>query len=136
MAQIVYGIGTSHSPQLATPAENWAQRGESDKRNQELIGNDGIVSNYEDLLARADTVRIAKEITPEKFQKRHEENQKSIARLSETLSRVDPDILVMFGDDQHEYLNDDNLPAAPGYFNLEDWIAIIPARSIAVPCVQ
>ena len=54
MADLVLGLASSHSPQLSTPSEGWRDRGERDKGNQELIGTDGIVSNYEDLLARAD----------------------------------------------------------------------------------
>ena len=54
MAQIVLGLASSHSPQLSTPADGWLARGENDKRHQALIGTDGVVSNYEDLLARAD----------------------------------------------------------------------------------
>jgi 3-O-methylgallate 3,4-dioxygenase len=119
MAQIVFGIGSSHSPQLSMAGELWHMRGESDKRNQGLIGTDGIVSNYEDLLARTDTVRIAKEITPEKFQKRHEQNQKAIARLSESLSKANLDVLVMLGDDQQEYLRDDNMPGICVYWGDE-----------------
>ena len=111
MAELVLGLASSHSPQLSTPPDGWAQRGERDKGNPELIGTDGITSNYEALLARADVPRIAKEITPEKFQRRHEQNQKAIGRLAEALYRAKLDILVMVGDDQQEYLRDDNMPA-------------------------
>ncbi len=65
MAQLVLGLASSHSPQLSTPAEGWLARGERDKGNTALIGTDGVVSNYEDLLARTDVARIAKEITAE-----------------------------------------------------------------------
>ena len=75
MAQLVLGLGTSHSPQLSTRPEFWAARGERDRNNPELIGVDGIVSGYDDLMARIDASRIAKEITPEKFKARHERNQ-------------------------------------------------------------
>ena len=54
MADLVLGLASSHSPQLSTPSDGWRERGERDKGNPELIGTDGIVSNYEDLLARAD----------------------------------------------------------------------------------
>ena len=67
MAQIVFGLASSHSPQLSTPSEGWPARGERDKGNTMLYGTDGIHSNYEDLLARTDVNRIAKEITPEKM---------------------------------------------------------------------
>jgi hypothetical protein len=60
MAELVLGLVSSHSPQLSTPPEAWALRGENDKRNPALIGADGIVSGYEELLARTDVPRIAK----------------------------------------------------------------------------
>ena len=119
MAELVLGLASSHSPQLSTPPEGWACRGERDKGHLELIGTDGIVSNFEDLLARTDTERIAKEITPEKFAKRHEQNQKAIAHLSKKLYDANLDVLVMVGDDQHEYLLDDNMPAFCVYWGDE-----------------
>ena len=120
MAQLVYGIGSSHSPQLSMAAEHWHLRGENDKRNRALIGADGIVSGYEDLLNRRDDLaEVAKEITPDKMEKRHQENQRSIEKLSEALYRVDPDILVMVGDDQQEYLRDDNMPSICVYWGDE-----------------
>ena len=123
MAELVLGLASSHSPQLSTPSDGWAQRGERDKGNPELIGTDGITSNYEDLLARADVARIAQEITPEKFQKRFDQNQKAIARLAESLGRANLDVLVMVGDDQQEYLRDDNMPGFCIYWGNEAKIA-------------
>ena len=111
MAELVLGLASSHSPQLSTPADGWAGRGERDKGHVELIGTDGITSNYEDLLARIDTNRIAKEITQAKFEQRHQQNQKAIAHLSKKMYDARLDVLVMVGDDQHEYLLDDNMPA-------------------------
>ena len=119
MAEIVFGLGSSHSPQLSTAAEGWPARGERDKQNRMLIGNDGIHSNYEDLLERTDVKRIAKEITPEKMEQRHQRNQKGIAKLSEALYKANLDVLVMFGDDQQEYLQDDNMPAFCVYWGDE-----------------
>ena len=111
MAELVLGLASSHSPQLSTPPEGWAGRGERDKGHIELIGADGIVSNFEDLLARTDTARIAKEITSAKFKQRHQQNQQAIAHLSQKLYDARLDVLVMVGDDQQEYLLDDNMPA-------------------------
>jgi len=119
MAKLVLALASSHSPQLSTPPEGWAQRGERDKGNPELIGTDGLTSNYEDLLARTDVPRIAPEITPGKFQKRHEQNQRAIARLGESLYRANLDVLVMVGDDQQEYLRDDNMPGICIYWGGE-----------------
>ena len=119
MAELVLGLASSHSPQLSTPADGWAGRGERDKGHVELIGTDGITSNYEDLLARTDTERIAREITPDKFEQRHQQNQKAIAHLSKKLYDANLDVLVMVGDDQHEYLLDDNMPAFCVYWGDE-----------------
>ena len=118
MAQLVLGIGTSHSPQLSMSWDVWAMRGAADKTNPALVGTDGVVSGYDALLARVDRARIAKEITDEKFRARHEENQRSIARLGEALRNAKLDALVMVGDDQHEYLLDDNMPAVCVYFTI------------------
>ena len=119
MADLVLGLASSHSPQLSTPADGWPQRGERDKGNRELIGTDGIVSNYEDLLARTDVARIAREITPQKMEQRHEQNQQGIAKLAEGLYAANLDVLVMVGDDQQEYLQDDNMPAFCVYWGDE-----------------
>jgi 3-O-methylgallate 3,4-dioxygenase len=111
MAEVVIGLGSSHSPQLSMLPEAWESRaGANDQRNPELIGTDGIVSGYEDLLARTDVKRIAREIDPKVQQQRHEANQRGIAKVAEALKKAKPDILVMFGDDQQEYLTDDNMP--------------------------
>ena len=123
MADLVLGLASSHSPQLSTAPEGWAGRGERDKGHIELIGTDGIVSNFEDLLARTDTARIAKEITPARFEQRHQQNQKAIAHLSQKLYDARLDVLVMVGDDQQEYLLDDNMPAFCIYWGNEVKVA-------------
>ena len=120
MAEVVIGLGSSHSPQLSMLPEAWASRaGANDQRNPALIGTDGIVSNYEDLLARTDVNRIAKELDPELQMERHERNQRGIAKVAEALEKAKVDILVMFGDDQQEYLTDDNMPAFSIYWGNE-----------------
>ena len=117
MAQVVAGFGSSHSPQLNLTADSWHIRGEADQRIPDLIGCDGVVSTYDELMARRDDLHvIQKEIAPEKMAARHEQNQQSIERLAEALYRVDPDILVMVGDDQQEYLRDDNMPGISIYW--------------------
>src|SRR5262249_29916088 len=119
MARLVLGIGSSHSPQLSVSWDGWAMRGETDKRNPELIGIDGIVSNYEGLYGRADRARIAREITDDKFRARHAENQRAIGRIAEVLEKARLDVLVMVGDDQQEYLLHDNMPGMCVYWGEE-----------------
>jgi hypothetical protein len=78
MARIVLGLATSHSPQLSTPAELWPLHGERDKHNPHLIDTDGFHVSYDELLAKADPA-LAKEVTAEKWQARHEACQGGIA---------------------------------------------------------
>ena len=111
MARIVLGLGTSHSPQLSLPAEHWLKRGEEDQLNQSLYRvPDGKHVTYEELLAEVDP-SVAKELTPDVFQKRHAANQKGIAKVAEALERSAADVLVVLGDDQQEAFHDDNMPA-------------------------
>ena len=127
MAQVVAGFGSSHSPQLNLTADSWHIRGEADQRIPDLIGCDGVVSTYDELMARRDDLHvIQKEIAPEKMAVRHEQNQQSIERFAEALYRVDPDILVMIGDDQQEYLRDDNMPGVSIYWGDDVFVKGVP----------
>jgi 3-O-methylgallate 3,4-dioxygenase len=111
MAKMVLGLATSHSPQLSLPPEHWLMRGEEDRLNQSLYRvPDGKHVTFDELLAEVGS-EIAQELTPEVFQKRHEANQRGIAKLAEALEHVAPDVLVILGDDQQEAFHDDNMPA-------------------------
>jgi 3-O-methylgallate 3,4-dioxygenase len=127
MARIVLGLGTSHSPQLSTPPEIWPLHAERDRASTELFRPDGIETTYEDLLAAArDSVRD--ELTAVKWQSRYDACQRAIAREAETVSKVAPDVLIIIGDDQHEIINDDNMPAILIYWG--DTIANVPGSII------
>ena len=54
MAEIVLGLGSSHSPQLSTPPELWLPSGEGDRNHVELWAADGKPYSYEQLLDTAD----------------------------------------------------------------------------------
>ena len=51
MAQIVLGMGTSHSPMLSTPPEEWGQRAEADKQNPAHPFRDGVYT-FDELLEK------------------------------------------------------------------------------------
>lgn len=101
MAEIVLGVGTSHGPQLEIPGDKWFALLEKDKNDKRM--------NYEALLARA-PAGIEKEITEEKFVARWDACQRDLDRLSEVIREAQPDVLVVFGDDQHEQFDDANQP--------------------------
>ena len=101
MAKIVLGIGTSHSPQLSVRASDWAVLREKDEHDPRL--------DYQKLVQRAKP-NLDSELTSEKFRQRDEACQKAIKTLGDTLQKVNPDVVVVFGDDQHEQFQDDNMP--------------------------
>ena len=101
MAKIVLGVGTSHSPQLSVRASDWAVLREKDEHDPRL--------DYQKLVQRAKP-NLDSELTSEKFRQRDEACQKAIKTLGDTLQKVNPDVVVVFGDDQHEQFQDDNMP--------------------------
>jgi hypothetical protein len=115
MAQVVLGLGTSHSPQLSTPPDLWPQHAERDKRNPDLRKPDGHVYTYDELLASA-SADIHKELALATWQKRYEACQRGIAKVAEVLAKAAPDVLVMIGDDQKELFHDENMPALLVYW--------------------
>ncbi len=106
MAKIVLGIGTSHSPQLSIPWSHWSLLREKDETDARL--------DYPALLKRAKP-NIEQELTAEKWQQRYDACQKAISVLGNLLRQANPDMVVVFGDDQHEQFHDDNMPTFAVY---------------------
>jgi hypothetical protein len=101
MAQIVIGIGTSHSPQLSIRAKDWAYLLKKDETDPRL--------DYPGLLKRAKP-GIQSELGEEKFRQRDEACLKAVNHLGDALRKTNADVVVIFGDDQHEQFGDDNMP--------------------------
>jgi 3-O-methylgallate 3,4-dioxygenase len=101
MAKIVLGIGTSHSPQLSVRASEWGVLREKDEHDPRL--------DYQGLIKRAKP-GIQTELAPEKFRQRDEACQRAIETLGDVLQQAEVDVVVVFGDDQHEQFQDDNMP--------------------------
>jgi hypothetical protein len=111
MAKIVLGIRTSHSPQLSVPGDLWDIYAKRDKRNPGLYRiPDGKHVSYEELMDEPHP-GIEKQLTSEVFQSRHEANQAGISKLAEVMEKANPDVIVMFGDDQSEVFAPDFMPA-------------------------
>jgi 3-O-methylgallate 3,4-dioxygenase len=127
MAQIVLGLGTSHSPQLSTPPEIWPIHAERDKASSELYRPDGSAVTYEELLTDV-PASIQNELTREKWQTRYDVCQNAIAKEAEILKKADPDVVIIVGDDQQEVIKDDNVPAILIYWGKT--IAHIPGSLI------
>jgi Catalytic LigB subunit of aromatic ring-opening dioxygenase len=115
MAEIVLAIGTSHSPLLNSPAEDYAKHAAIDASGRKLIGKDGRPCTYGELLAKADPA-IKQQIEPQVLEARAARCTENIARLSRDLAAARLDALIIVGDDQHEQFFDDNMPAIMIYW--------------------
>ena len=101
MAKIVLGLATSHSPQLSISADKWPLLREKDEHDPRL--------DYPALLRRA-KADMDRELAQEKMEQRDKACQKAIGLLGDVLRKANADVVVVFGDDQHEQFHDDNMP--------------------------
>ena len=99
MAKVVLGVGTSHSTQVSLTPDWWAAQGEVD---QGRTAFDELVSGMPEWMPS--------ELTPEVWQRKYEEIQAAIATLTDEIAAVDPDVMLIIGDDQHELFLDDTIP--------------------------
>lgn len=102
MAEIVLGIGSSHSPQVSSTTDVWPMHVERDK-----------IYLGEQFQAREQEIamKIADELRPEVWQKKYDACQVAIDKISEAIEEVNPDVLLVVGDDQEELFFDDAKPA-------------------------
>ena len=110
MADIVLGIGTSHSPLLNSPAEDYPKHAAIDAAGRKLIGKDGKPCTYGELLEKADP-SIVEQIEQPVLERRAAQCTANIEKLSRELAGAKLDTLIIIGDDQHEQFFDDNMPA-------------------------
>ena len=108
MAQRAAAFGSSHSPALASPAEDMAGHARRDERYAHHLDLDGNRVTYEQLLQRAPRgIDISRNTTAARVAacERH------LDRLSESIKSAQLDTLIVVGDDQREQYFDDNMPA-------------------------
>ncbi len=110
MAEIVFGVGCSHSPLLATRPEDWDLRANDDRANPAHPFRGGVYTFHELVSLREDE-NLAGQIDLDVRRERDARNQKNLAHLGDRIRAADLDVLVIFGDDQQEVLLSDNMPA-------------------------
>jgi hypothetical protein len=114
MAQIVLGLGASHTPLLTLTAEQWQHRAAVDLANPKLNLSDGRLLNYEQLLAERGP-RWADQISLETLAAKENACQAALDRLADALEAAAPDVVVIVGDDQRELFSGANQPAIAIY---------------------
>ena len=126
MAEIVLGLGTSHSPVLSTVDHNeWFTYAQGDLRHRELVHPDtGLAVSYEELLELAPAAVRERPLTDEVFKTQYDACQRGIGELAETLQTVSPDITVIISDDQDEMFFEDNMPTFAVFWG--DKFPIVP----------
>jgi 3-O-methylgallate 3,4-dioxygenase len=108
MARLVAVFGTSHSPALASPAEDLAGHARRDEMYAHHLDRDGRKVSYQELLSRAPGgIDVSENTTRERVAacERH------LDRLAQSIAGAKLDALVIVGDDQHEQYFADNMPA-------------------------
>jgi 3-O-methylgallate 3,4-dioxygenase len=105
MAEIVLGLGTSHTPMLLASDETLPRFLETDQ-NIRFRDKDGRPATYTELLEKADP-GMAAMVAPEELVARQNKARDAAARLTKTLAAARLDALIVLGDDQDEaYLED------------------------------
>jgi len=118
MARIVLGAGSSHTPMLTLPAEEWAHRAAADYANPLLNLSDGRFVSYDQLLAEVGD-RYEAVASVEGLSRQAILCQAALDRLADTLERVAPDVVVIVGDDQEELFSPGNQPAVAIFYGDE-----------------
>jgi 3-O-methylgallate 3,4-dioxygenase len=117
MSEIVLGVGTSHSPVLSTPPENWLDHamrdpkyplfeynGENISFDQRIVNNKGKYKPY---------------ISQSAQQSFFDRTEACLALLRQEIRAVRPDVCVVIADDQEEMFDFDNMPAFGVYYGKE-----------------
>jgi hypothetical protein len=120
MAEIVLGIGTSHTPQMSSTVKMWDDHAARDRGNPQLLASDGEYWRYEDLLEVADPT-LESELTDEVWNRKYERAQECVEILAKMLEEAKPDVVVVVGDDQEELFDDDGTPSIGLFLGEEVW---------------
>ena len=127
MAEIVLGIGTSHSPLLAISPRMWLDRGKDDLQRTSIHLVDGRAVPYA-VLASESGNRFAPFATQEHFEIQARAAHAALDGLADAIDAARVDLLVVIGDDQDELFSRSHLPAFAVYTGTE--IATLPKTEL------
>ena len=109
MAEIVFGFGSSHGPLLATPPHEWDLRANVDRKNKALAFGAGTY-DFQHLYELRKGEHFENQNTLDVRSERDARCQHQLDVLGERIAKVNPDVLIVVGDDHHEwFLNDKGL---------------------------
>jgi len=131
MAQIVLGIGSSHTPMLNLTAQQWQHRAAADYANSELNMSDGRRLSYEALLAERGPCYEA-DIALDVLSRKELACQAALDTLGDALAEANPDLVIIVGDDQAELFSHANQPAF-AIFNGEAMVTYVGKYAEGAP---
>jgi hypothetical protein len=115
MAEIVLGIGSSHTPLVTFDGEQWgAYAANRDLHNQRLNTSDGRWLSYDQLSAEVGD-KYAADATLEKFLAKDAICQASLDRIAADIAAAKPDVVIIVTDDEGELFHAANRPAIAIY---------------------
>jgi hypothetical protein len=115
MAQLVLGMGMSHSTMVTLHDSLWAEWAEQDRTISALINQEGELLTFAQLAEQVGD-RYTEQATPQRWQEQHAEIHRACARLTTEIEGAKLDILVIVGDDQLELFSFENIPALAIYY--------------------
>ncbi|HEX7081267.1 MAG TPA: protocatechuate 3,4-dioxygenase [Gammaproteobacteria bacterium] len=132
MAEIVLGLWTTHGPQLNTTPEEWMLRIPADRARSHWFK--GRQYTFDELVELRAPERLGEQATLEARTRHHAACQAAITRTAEIWAEVDPDVCVIFGNDQRELMLPSLQPAFTVYYGDTFWNGPIPEqRSAKLP---
>jgi 3-O-methylgallate 3,4-dioxygenase len=108
VARLVAAFGSSHSPALASPAEDMPGHARRDEQYAHHLDLNGNRVTYAQLLRSAPA---GIDVTPERIRERVAACEDHLDRLARSIAEAKLDALIVVGDDQREQYFDDNMPA-------------------------
>jgi hypothetical protein len=115
MADIIYGMGVSHSPHLSTPPEQWDRRAVADKRNPAHPFRGGIYT-FDELVELRKDENLGARCNLDVYRELDAKNQARVKQLADRFAEAAPDILVIMGNDQREVFQPSHTPGFLVYY--------------------
>ncbi len=110
MAQITFGLSSSHGPLLSTPPDQWTLRVQADRENNKLAFR-GKTYGFDELVQLRFSENLNEQTKLAIRTDRHAACQKAIKQLAQALKQAAPDVLLLIGNDQREIFTESLTPA-------------------------
>ncbi len=111
MADLVLGMGCTHTPQMHTKAEDWQIRAERDRTNGIELWWKGKRWLWDDLAEARKCEGLVQSELDGQAQERLDRCFSALDKLVEKYKEVKPDVAIICGNDQHELFLDQMQPA-------------------------